>query len=214
MEGEDYLLLDLTSPEVAIDVPSNGVLSALLLFRLPVRDPKPDCPAGTFKHFNYEKIVVEAERLLFKVTDLTFDCMPPFSRTFFASAAEGLLSSYRAGVCLNCISFMKEIDREGDSMVLRRILREFLVQCDLAGEPIPAALIKWSAESRFEQPPTGPKGRPIINWYRDGMIVLIVATLAYKTGRKATRNDATEPHHSVCDAVAFIFKKNGSIRKS
>ena len=210
VEGEDHLLLDLTKPEIAIDAPSNEALGALLGTALAVRDSKPNCHASTFKNLGYKEIVAEAELLLFKRACLRLELIPPWDRVFFTSIAEGLLAQYQANICLNCSSLVREIDQEYNRFdICSRILREFLAQCDLAGEPIPSALRVWSANSRFTNPPARPKGKPRDNWYRDGLIVITVATLAYWTSKIATRNDETEPRDSICDAVACAFQRNG-----
>ena len=210
VEGKDYLLLDLMQPEFAISAPLNGVLGVLLRTALAVRDSKPNCHAGTFKNLCYKEIVAEAERLIFEREGLRLKHIPPWDRLPFISISEGLLAQYRANICLNCPSLVREIHQKYDPFDIgNRILREFLAQCDLVGEPIPLALRDWSANSRFTNPPARPKGKPRINWYRDHLIVITIATLAYWTGKAPTRNDEPKLRDSICDAVACAFQRNG-----
>ena len=76
-------------------------------------------------------------------------------------------------------------------------LRSLLGMFDLTGEPIPPELRRWSAESRFQKPPLGPRGKPGQKWLRDRSIIHTVATLAYLTGRDPTRNDSSEAESSM-----------------
>ncbi len=210
VEGKDYFLLDLTQQKFAICAPLNGVLGVLLRIALAVRDSKPNCHAGTFGSFCYEEIIVEAERLLFERAGPSLKHIPPLDRVPFTSIAEGLLTQYRANICLNCSCLLRKVHQERASFdISNRILRELLAQCDLVGEHIPLALRDWSANSRFTNPPARPKGKPRNNWYRDHLIIITIATLAYWTDKAPTRNDESRLRDSICDAVVCAFQRSG-----
>ena len=210
VEDKDYFLLDLTQPKFAIGAPLTELLGVLLRTALAVKDSKPNCHAGKFESLCYKEMIAEAERLLFERAGLRLKHIPPWDRVPFTSIAEGLLAQYRANICLNCSCLLREIQQECNPFdINNRILRELLAQCDLVGEPIPLALRDWSAHSRFTNPPARPKGKPRNNWYRDHLIVITIATLAYWTGKTPTRNDESKLRDSICDAVVCAFQRNG-----
>ena len=141
-----------------------------------------------------------------------FDHVPLWDEVWEASFAKLLLECYRNGFCLHCTSRIEDAGRDGEpGKEEQRILRSLLGLFDRTGEPIPRELRKWSEESRFQKPPPGGRGRPGQNWLRDRCIIHTVASLAYLTGRDATRSDASEPE-SPCDAVASVLRENGWCR--
>ena len=79
------------------------------------------------------------------------------------------------------------------------------------GEPLPAELLEWSldvAEGKRELPSVGPGRNPYSNQIRDELIVRTVQVLV-DCGLNATRNQATEPAESACDAVSEALKPHG-----
>ena len=150
-----------------------------------------------------------AGRPLDNVNRPEFGNVPTQTAVWEASFVKILFECYRNGSCLHCTSRIEhagcvgETGKEG-----QRILRSLLGMFDLTGEPIPPELRRWSAESRFQKPPLGPRGKPGQKWLRDRSIIHTVATLAYLTGRDPTRNDSSEAE-SVCDAVARVLRVDG-----
>ena len=80
---------------------------------------------------------------------------------------------------------------------------------------LPRELIDWAvdvATGKRKPPKRGP-GRPRKNWGRDHAMVDAVKELEAK-GYQPTRNSATDPHVSACDAVAKAFRlKYGDVER-
>ena len=184
---------------------------------------KPPFRAGSLSDdLDFDGMVKEASYRLFgtstrdgrpldNVNRPKFESVPLKDEVWEASFAKSLLHCYRYGFCLHCTSRIEEAGRDGKpGKEGQRILRSLLGLFDRTGEPIPRELRKWSEESRFQNPPKRKsRGRPGQNWLRDKCIIHTVATLAYLTDRKPTRNQKGEDGVSCCDAVAHASDENG-----
>ena len=140
-----------------------------------------------------------------------FNSVPTQAEVWELSFAKLQFERYRNGFCLNCATRIKDVDREGVAgKEGHRILRYLLGLFDRTGEPIPPELRQWSEKSRFQEPPPNPQGARQRTWLRNRCIVHTVATLAYLTGNKPTRNLAKQVGLSCCDAVLRAFHNNGT----
>ena len=100
------------------------------------------------------------------------------------------------------------IEESEESPLAYKALQSAVGSLRRDGEPLPAELLEWSldvAEGKRELPSVGPGRSPYSNQVRDELIVRTVQALV-GCGLKATRNQATEPAESACDAVAEALK--------
>ena len=103
------------------------------------------------------------------------------------------------------------IEESGTSPLAYKALQSAVKSLRRNGEPLPAELLEWSldvAEGKRELPSVGPGRNPYSNQVRDELIVRTVQALV-DCGLNATRNQATEPAESACDAVSEALKAHG-----
>ena len=173
---------------------------------------KPNYRAGEFKDLSFDEAAKLAQELIFGPGNPKFDRVPQRSRLETFRQSELLIEGYRAGLCLNCPTLIKEASKDGRAgKSAQWKLRVLLSLFDRWGEPVPVALREWSALSRFDKPPPGDGGRPFTNWYRDRRIIHAVAVISYITGKSPTRSDkiTKKKPQSGCDTVARAFQLEG-----
>ena len=218
--GDDAGAWDAIHWDIASTHP-DGATSAYIHFKKLSGKGKPPYPGGCLAGvLDFDGMVKEASYRLFGRSTLDghtldhairprFDAVPASDRIDEKVFAEFRFECYRRGYCLHCPTLIEHARRDGDEgKEGEHILRSLLALFDRAGEPLPLSLREWSANSRFEQPPKGARRRPPKNWLRNRFIIHTVATLSYLTGRKPTRNEATDDRMACCDAVARAFQNN------